>query len=214
MVKGARSVSRIRALARGDGLFRWLWARASSRGGGRAADLAASRACGCSLAHSGGSSLAHSGVSSLRVGDGRIGPPCPARRPAAPRAGPRPARAPPYTAYTADRCTADRCTAPVPPGSLVRPWRLGAARARHEGAPVEPLLTRGLGPAGDGSGDEAGVPGFWLQAMQNNGALAEEVQKHDEVRSRLYLPYISPRSPVYLPCRSTTRRAAAQQSAP
>jgi hypothetical protein len=28
------------------------------------------------------------------------------------------------------------------------------------------------------------VPGFWLQAMQNNGALAEEVQKHDEARRR------------------------------
>jgi hypothetical protein len=24
------------------------------------------------------------------------------------------------------------------------------------------------------------VPGFWLQALQNNGMLAEEVQKHDE----------------------------------
>ena len=103
----------------------------------------------------------------------------------------------------------------------MRPGSLGAARARHEGAPEDPLLTvrarcltRGFGPAGDGSGDEAGVPGFWLQAMQNNGALAEEVQKHDEARSRLYLPYISPRSPLDLPCRSTTRRAAAQQTAP
>ena len=36
------------------------------------------------------------------------------------------------------------CTAPVPPGSLVRPWRGGAARARDEGAPVDPLLTRGF----------------------------------------------------------------------
>ena len=34
--------------------------------------------------------------------------------------------------------------------------------------------------AGDASSDAAGVPGFWLQALQNNVMLAEEVQKHDE----------------------------------
>ena len=42
-------------------------------------------------------------------------------------------------------------------------------------------LTRRFWPTGEGGGDEAGVPGFWLQALQNNVMLAEEVQKHDEV---------------------------------
>ena len=83
------------------------------------------------------------------------------------------------------------------PWSGARPPR---GRARAPAVDVRArCLTRSLGPAGDGGGDEAGVPGFWLQAMQNNGALAEEVQKHDEARSRLYLPHISPRSPLDLP---------------
>ena len=80
---------------------------------------------------------------------------------------------------------------------------------------MEPLLTRGLGPAGDGSGDEAGVPGFWLQAMQNNGALAEEVQKHDEALSPLYLPHISPaeaRRGAPPHSRSHSRPSLAQQT--
>jgi len=57
--------------------------------------------------------------------------------------------------------------------------KLRALRLEYEGKYAPMYKERSGLVKGDGS-EGSGVPGFWLQALQNNVMLAEEIQRHDE----------------------------------
>jgi len=58
--------------------------------------------------------------------------------------------------------------------------KLKALRQEYEGKFAPQYRERSIVVKGEAGAEEPGVPGFWLQAFQNNVMLAEEIQKHDE----------------------------------
>merc|ERR1719478_1889419 len=58
--------------------------------------------------------------------------------------------------------------------------KLKALRQEYEGKYAPLYKERSIVVKGEAGSEAPGVPGFWLQAFQNNVMLAEEIQKHDE----------------------------------
>jgi len=58
--------------------------------------------------------------------------------------------------------------------------KLKALRTEYEGKYAPLYKERSVVVKGEAGSESPGVPGFWLQAFQNNVMLAEEIQKHDE----------------------------------
>jgi len=58
--------------------------------------------------------------------------------------------------------------------------KLKALRQEYEGKYAPLYRERSIVVKGETGAAEIGVPGFWMQAFQNNVMLAEEIHKHDE----------------------------------